>query len=98
MERNGEFYVFQTYTWARNRFDLVGVGQGLTPCIALVDTERGEPLMLLPLAIEPRRLHKALVWMGGKISDLAMSRTESLIRISRGSAWRAPPSSGMDVL
>ena len=69
IERDGECYPFQTYAWCNNWFELVGAARGLTPCIAFVETQRGDPLMLLPLAIEQRRLHTALVWIGGVLAD-----------------------------
>ncbi|MDH3715736.1 MAG: GNAT family N-acetyltransferase [Gammaproteobacteria bacterium] len=68
LEQHGDGYAFQTWAWSRNWFELVGKNRGIRPCIALVDDETG-PLMLLPLAIEPRRLHNALVWLGDELAD-----------------------------
>lgn len=69
LERDGDCYAFQTYAWSSNWFELVGAAKGLTPCIALIESADGKPLMLSPLAIEPRRLHTALVWIGDVLAD-----------------------------
>lgn len=68
-EKHAECYAFQRYDWLRNWHAFVGAGQNLTVCITLIERSDGAPLMLLPLAIEPRGSMRCLIWLGGIVSD-----------------------------
>lgn len=69
IERIGECFVFQSFDWASNWFRFIGRRKNLKPCITLLRTAQGEPVLLLPLAIEERVTRRALVWIGGTLSD-----------------------------
>jgi len=68
LERDGNCYAFQTYDWCCNWFNLVGAPRGLTLCIVVLENDAG-PVLLLPLAVESRTLHTALVFLGDELAD-----------------------------
>ncbi len=68
-EAVADLFVYQRFDWLEDWFRLVGAAAALRPCLVLVEDDRQEPLMLLPLAIERRLLWKALTWMGAEFFD-----------------------------
>lgn len=68
-EAVAELLVYQRFDWLEDWFRLVGATAAVQPCFVLVEDDRQQPLMLLPLAIERRFLWKALVWLGAEFFD-----------------------------
>ncbi|MGI9420493.1 MAG: GNAT family N-acetyltransferase [Geminicoccaceae bacterium] len=69
LEQTGDAIVFQTYDWQAAWHQLIGRQQRVRPCIAIVTTDDDRPLMLLPLGIVRRGLGRALIWLGGELTD-----------------------------
>jgi len=68
-EKTSDCYGFQTYEWLSNWFKAVGKEINIKPCLVKVETENGEPLMLLPLGIQKKYGVQCLKWMGGIVTD-----------------------------
>ena len=69
IEENGDCFAFQTYDWLTNWYAYIGKNSHLEPCIVSVESSQGQPLMLLPFAIQRQSFISTLVWLGGKITD-----------------------------
>ena len=68
-EKEGDYYVFQTFNWLKNWHNFIGSKLDIRPCIIVVEKPVGQLLMLLPLGIRKHRGVRCLTWLGGKISD-----------------------------
>jgi len=69
IEVHGHGYAFQSYAWLSAWFETIGRRSGVTVCAVLVEDAHGQPLMLLPLGVERRRMATRLVWLGGVLTD-----------------------------
>ena len=68
-EKEAALHVFQTYAWAKTFQETVGKAEGLRPLIIAVETPRGAPLMLFPLALDEKGALTKLIWLGGDTAD-----------------------------
>jgi CelD/BcsL family acetyltransferase involved in cellulose biosynthesis len=68
-ETEGSGYAFQSWPWISTWQEHVGSRMGVSPCPVLIESERGEPLLLLPLGT--RHVHHTvrLEWLGGELAD-----------------------------
>jgi len=69
LEVKADLHVYQTYDWIADWYELIGRPKGTKPCLIVLNDERQQPLMLLPLAVEQRGLCRRLVWMGAEFVD-----------------------------
>lgn len=69
LEAEGDAHVFQSYDWLEAWHGCIGRNVPVTPCLVLVESRPGIPLMLLPLGITRAGFARALVWLGGEFSD-----------------------------
>lgn len=69
LEANGFLYGFQCYDWLSTWYETIGRHQPITVHICEVRDHRGQPLLLLPLAIRKRRGVSCLLWLGGRQAD-----------------------------
>ena len=68
-EKVADLFVYQRFDWLKDWQRLVGDVSGVRPCIVVVEDSDQQPLLLMPLAIERRRLWRALIWMGAEFFD-----------------------------
>jgi CelD/BcsL family acetyltransferase involved in cellulose biosynthesis len=68
-EKEAALHVFQTFAWAKIFQETVGKAENLRPLIVAVETSRGAPLMLFPLALEEKGALTKLIWLGGDTAD-----------------------------
>lgn len=62
-------YGFQLFDWVMSWYETIGRAEKIEPAVVVVESKRGEPVMLLPLGIAQSGLLKRLVWLGGRLSD-----------------------------
>jgi len=95
LEESGDAYVYQTYDWLSNWYQLVGAKHDLKLCLTAVMDGNGQPLMFLPLAIERHRLWIVLTWLGSSFSDYnaPILANETALRVEKlggmSKIWRA---------
>jgi CelD/BcsL family acetyltransferase involved in cellulose biosynthesis len=66
---SGACYGFQLFDWVRAWYETIGRDEKVALSVVVVESARGEPVMLLPLGIARSGMLKRLVWLGGKLSD-----------------------------
>jgi CelD/BcsL family acetyltransferase involved in cellulose biosynthesis len=69
LETSGNATVFQTFDWQATWYRIVGRRQQIRPYLAIIRTDHGDPLMLLPLGIVRRGVARILTWLGGELTD-----------------------------
>jgi CelD/BcsL family acetyltransferase involved in cellulose biosynthesis len=68
-ERHADGTVFQTFAWLSTWQRHIGSLNDVRPVIVTVRDGAGGILCLLPLAIQPRRFARELVWLGSDLCD-----------------------------
>jgi CelD/BcsL family acetyltransferase involved in cellulose biosynthesis len=68
-ERAAAATPFQAFGWLAKWQRHIGSRQGTRPAIVLGRNAEGELLLILPLAVERRRLVRALCWLGSDLCD-----------------------------
>jgi CelD/BcsL family acetyltransferase involved in cellulose biosynthesis len=68
LETHTDCTAFQAYHWLLKWLRHVGTPRGVRPAIVLGRDRNGEPLVILPLAIERRGLARRLPWLGSEHS------------------------------
>jgi len=68
-EKTADRTVFQAYDWLLEWNNHVGKKREILPVIVIGLGPDGEPLILMPLAIEKRWLLRRLVWLGSDLCD-----------------------------
>jgi CelD/BcsL family acetyltransferase involved in cellulose biosynthesis len=94
LETTGDATVFQTYDWQATWYRIIGQRQHIRPYIAIVRTEHDDPIMLLPLGFVRRGFARALIWLGGDLTDyngpvLAAGAGNDLDRLDIEALWRS---------
>ncbi|HVV80253.1 MAG TPA: GNAT family N-acetyltransferase [Pseudolabrys sp.] len=69
LQADGECTVFQTFEWLSAWQRHVGVLNNVLPCIVVVRNERGQPVLILPLAIQKTGVARELTWFGSDLCD-----------------------------
>jgi len=87
-------HIYQEFDWIAEWYRLIGKPKGIKPCPTLVRGDDGQPLMLLPLAIERHGSWKRLVWMGAEFFDyhapiLMPEATDKLLSMGMNTFCRA---------
>jgi CelD/BcsL family acetyltransferase involved in cellulose biosynthesis len=83
-------YGFQCYDWMACWHETLGAGESVAPCIVVVSSSHGEPLMLLPLGVQRRHGLRRLMWLGGPLADYQaplLRAPELAGRLEFGSLW-----------
>jgi len=68
-EQNADCTVFQRFDWLSEWHAHVGRPRHCKPVIVLISDERGNLLILLPLAIEREGMLRRLTWLGSDLCD-----------------------------
>jgi CelD/BcsL family acetyltransferase involved in cellulose biosynthesis len=68
-EAEADCWPFQCFDFVEAWLATVGCAEGVEPCIVMVADSAGEPLMLLPLALQKRGPLRTLSWIGGVMAD-----------------------------
>ena len=61
--------VFQSFDWMAKWQAHIGSLKNTTPAVIVGRTDRGEPLFIIPLMVENRRLARCLTWLGSDLCD-----------------------------
>ena len=94
LEDNGDCYAFQSFAWLSAWYDAIGKQSDISICVVLVCRADGQPLLLLPLGVEKRKIAKCLIWLGGALSDyqapiLSSDYSRSDVSGQFGALWTA---------
>ena len=68
-EQTAECTAFQTFEWLAAWYRHIGRHDGAAPIIVVGRFADGRTALILPLAVEPRRLLRRLCWLGGELCD-----------------------------
>ncbi|MCE1195428.1 GNAT family N-acetyltransferase [bacterium] len=69
LEKEADFYPFQTYAWLETWFGTIGAAHGWSPAILLLERADGKGRALLPLGIARKTGLRRLSWLGEGVSD-----------------------------
>lgn len=92
-ERHADGTVFQTYRWLSTWQRCIGAFADVRPAIVIGRDGQNRLLFLLPLATQPLRFGRELVWLGSDLCDyngplLAPHFTEMLGQTDFAAVWR----------
>lgn len=68
-EEYADCTVFQSFDWLAAWHKHIGAPAGILPAIVTVYNGRGDPLMILPLAVTKQRALRYLTWLGDDLCD-----------------------------
>ncbi len=69
LEQEGDCTVFQTFAWCSAWMRHMGARERVEPAVVVGRDESGEPLFILPLAVERCRGTRQLVWLAADLCD-----------------------------
>lgn len=69
LEKEADFYPFQTYAWLETWFGTIGTAHGWSPALLLLERADGEGRALLPLGVASKAGLRRLSWLGEGVSD-----------------------------
>lgn len=69
LEKEADFYPFQTYAWLETWYKTIGAAHGWSPAILLLERADGKGRSLLPLGVARKAGLLCLSWLGEGVSD-----------------------------
>ncbi len=69
LEKEADFYPFQTYAWLETWYGTIGAAHGWSPAILLLERADGKGRALLPLGVARGAGFRRLSWLGEGVSD-----------------------------